>query len=220
MPRKALSPRTPPNHDTLMVTPKAGRTTAQRLAELAMEGIANNAATAQRFSTGIMGDNDLTACYEHLNEQASKVTKGDLSGLERLLTAQAYALDKMFNELARRAALNMGEHLEATDRYMRLALKAQSQCRATTESLANIKNPPIVYAKQANIANGPQQVNNGVSPEHNAKAQAQAGAGNFKKPQSKLLEGDHGERLDVGAQAQTSGANQALETLGARHRPA
>jgi hypothetical protein len=45
---------------------------------------------------------------------------------------------------------------------MRLALRAQNQCRATLETLAAIKNPPVVFAKQANIANGPQQVNNGV----------------------------------------------------------
>jgi hypothetical protein len=37
---------------------------------------------------------------------------------------------------------------------MRLALKAQSQCRATLETLAQIKNPPVVLARQANIAQG------------------------------------------------------------------
>ena len=29
------------------------------------------------------------------------------------------------------------------DRYMRLALKAQAQCRATLETLATVKNPPV-----------------------------------------------------------------------------
>jgi hypothetical protein len=42
---------------------------------------------------------------------------------------------------------------------MRMALKAQSQCRQTLETLATIKNPPVVFARQANIAQGPQQVN-------------------------------------------------------------
>ena len=42
---------------------------------------------------------------------------------------------------------------------MRLSLKAQGQCRATLETLAVIKNPPV-FAHQANIAHGPQQVNN------------------------------------------------------------
>ena len=44
----------------------------------------------------------------------------------------------------------MNEHLPAAETYMRLALKAQSQCRATLETLANIKNPPTVFARQAN----------------------------------------------------------------------
>jgi hypothetical protein len=49
----------------------------------------------------------------------------------------------------------------AAESYFKMALKAQNQCRMTLETLSNIKNPPVVYAKQANIANGPQQVNNG-----------------------------------------------------------
>jgi hypothetical protein len=37
-----------------------------------------------------------------------------------------------------------------------LALKAQSQCRATLETLAAIKNPqPVAFVRQANIAHGP-----------------------------------------------------------------
>lgn len=77
-----------------------------------------------------------------------------------MLNAQVNALNAIFAELSRRAALNMGEYPAATERYLRLAFKAQSHCRATVETLAAIKNPPTVFAKQANIANGPQQVNN------------------------------------------------------------
>jgi hypothetical protein len=66
----------------------------------------------------------------------------------------------IYTELARRAALNMGEYIEAADRYLRLALKAQAQCRTTIEALVALKNPPVVYAKQANISAGHQQVNN------------------------------------------------------------
>ena len=51
--------------------------------------------------------------------------------------------------------------MQAAETYVRLALKAQAQCRATLETLATIKNPPVVYARQANIAAGRQQVNNG-----------------------------------------------------------
>lgn len=45
--------------------------------------------------------------------------------------------------------------------FLKLALRAQSQCRATLEILALIKHPqPVAIVKQANIAAGPQQVNN------------------------------------------------------------
>jgi hypothetical protein len=47
------------------------------------------------------------------------------------------------------------------DLKLRYALRAQSQCRATLETLATIKNPPVLFARQANVSNGPQQINNG-----------------------------------------------------------
>jgi hypothetical protein len=48
----------------------------------------------------------------------------------------------------------------ACETYLRLALKAQSQCRATLETLAAIRNPqPVAFVRQANIAHGPQQLN-------------------------------------------------------------
>lgn len=40
------------------------------------------------------------------------------------LTTQAHTLDAIFNELARRSALNMGEYINAAERYMRLASAA------------------------------------------------------------------------------------------------
>ena len=44
-----------------------------------------------------------------------------------------------------------------------LALKAQSQSRATVEALAAVKSPPVVLANQMNVANGSQQDNNGTA---------------------------------------------------------
>ena len=76
------------------------------------------------------------------------MNKGDLKEVEAVLISQATALNTIFAELARRAALNMGEYLDAADKYMRLALKAQGQCRSTLETLATVKNPPVVFAKR------------------------------------------------------------------------
>ena len=42
------------------------------------------------------------------------------------------------------------------DTYLKVALRAQSQCRATWEALGTIQNPPVMgYVRQANIAHGP-----------------------------------------------------------------
>jgi hypothetical protein len=86
---------------------------------------------------------------------------------------------------------------------MRMALKAQNQCRMTLETLSNIKNPPVIYAKQANIANGPQQVNN------------HAHAGENKNQPIKVLEQGYDERMDGGTQSKASGGDSELETVGA-----
>lgn len=122
-----------------------------------------------------------------------------------MLITQAHTLDAIFNELARRSALNMGEYINAAERYMRLALKAQSQCRATLETLSAIKNPPVVFAKQANIANGPQQVNNGQPAPACEKTVIE---------QNELLEHQHEQRLDTGKTSAAIGADKELETVG------
>jgi hypothetical protein len=70
--------------------------------------------------------------------------------------AQAVTPNAMFTQLANQSI--QSQYVEHLDRYMRLALKAQGQCRATLETLAAIKNPPTVFARQANIAQGLQQV--------------------------------------------------------------
>lgn len=55
------------------------------------------------------------------------------------------------------------QYQKPMESYLRMAMKAQNQCRMTLETLTTVKNPSVVYARQANIAHGPQQVNNGVS---------------------------------------------------------
>lgn len=140
-----------------------GITRERMLAELAGDGAATNAYTMSNFCRATFGDLELTDAIDVLRNGAIKANAGDLSASVTMLSSQAVALNAIFGELARRSALNMGEYLDASERYMRLALKAQGQCRATLETLAAIKNPPVVFARQANINNGgQQQVNNGV----------------------------------------------------------
>ena len=78
-----------------------------------------------------------------------------------MLVSQAKSLQVMFVSLARRA--NNQEYLKQYGTYMNLALKAQSQSRATIQALVELKYPKqVIVTKQANINNGNQQVNNGV----------------------------------------------------------
>lgn len=70
------------------------------------------------------GELDLQSLVTELGNQCERVRGGNLGQAERLLTTHAHTLDAIFNELARRAAMNMGEYIKATDTYLRLALKA------------------------------------------------------------------------------------------------
>lgn len=148
--------------NTLVNKLKPKETPAEATAEMAVSGLVSNAVTAAQFSKFLFGDVDLTECVVKLYATVERVHQGDLREPEALLTAQAVTLNTMFSHLANLAARTKWD--EKLDRYLRLAVKAQAQCRATLETLAEIKNPTTVFARQANIAHGPQQVNNNVVP--------------------------------------------------------
>ncbi len=144
----------------------------------------------------------------------------DIEGTAGTLVAQAATLDTIFTTLARRAAANMDTHLQATESYLRLALKAQAQCRATLETLAEIKNPrQVSIVQQANIAHGPQQVNNAAPPPAQGTVTTQARTENSGKPSNELLEQQHGARMDTGTKGAPGRAHPQLETLEKRQRP-
>ena len=162
------------------------------------------------------GEVDLQELVNDLGEQTKKVQDGDMRPVEGMLYRQAKTLETMFTSLARRAANNDG--LKQFQVNLTLALKAQAQCRATLEALAEIKNPrPVSFVKQANVTNGPQQVNNTY-----ASASGHSGisspAGNIQSEPNKLLEADHGERMVIGAQGAAGRVNQAVETVEAVQR--
>ena len=76
-----------------------------------------------------------------LKERGGAAAGGDLTLASHILASQAVTLDAIFTEMARRSGINMGEYLEASERYMRLALKAQANSRATLEALARLHQP-------------------------------------------------------------------------------
>ncbi|CAB3970853.1 MULTISPECIES: hypothetical protein [Burkholderia] len=138
---------------------------------------------------------------------------GDLSAVEAMLLTQANTLDMVFNQLARKSA--HCEYLNQMEANLRLALKAQSQCRATLEALAEIENPRNIHIVQwANIAAGHQQVNNtyaGMQSHTDAMR-----TGNFERAPNEPLADKraarHAATLDTGATESASRGNQALAT--------
>ena len=212
--RKANTKATRKPHQLVMTHPlnAKGKTDAELTADAAIEGIAANGFLVQTWSKYPLGALDVTALVNSLDDATAAVNRGDMAAAESLLMTQAVSLNTIFVNLATRAALNVGEYLDATDRYMRLALKAQGQCRATLETLAVIKNPPV-FTRQANISSGPQQVNNGpVLNESPSRAAIQESEPN------KVLEGAiDGERVDGRAEGTTGEGDPAVATVGALH---
>ena len=117
---------------------------------------------ADAFNSDFMGkDVDVAAMRGTLMNSMGAVRDGDLDSMEAMLVGQATALQTIFTSLAIRASKQ--NSLPQYQAYLALALKAQAQSRATISALVDLKYPKqATFVKQANIAHGPQQVNNGM----------------------------------------------------------
>ena len=155
-------------------------------------------------SNNIAGPIDFPSLSKVLQEDAEKIKSGDMSKPEAMLINQAVALQSLFQRLTERSLKS--ENMDHCEKFMRLALKAQAQSRATLETLSNIKNPPVVYTKQANIAAGHQQINNGNNDSSRTRE--------IKTEQNQLLEVGRNEQwLDTGTQGETSKIDPDMATL-------
>ena len=135
---KTAKPGDPTKALNINVTPD--KSEARALAEVGINPVANAMATAHLFAKGSFGDLSVTDMFQALGDDVAKAKDGDISAQRAMLAAQSYALNSIFTEMARRAALNMGEYVKATESYLRLALKAQAQSRATIEALDRLAN--------------------------------------------------------------------------------
>ena len=196
--------KTPPDPNALRVEVRPDDNRSEKLAAMATTG-AFTAATMHIYAGAgeALGVTELLAA---MRKAGDETVAGDMGRFERVLTHQFLTLDALFNNLAQRSGRQ--DSFKGIEVLMRLALKAQAQARATAETLALIKNP-MPYIRQANIANGPQQVNNGTP----------ASAGKNQSPPNELLEHQHGNTLDIGTQAAAGRADPAMATVEAKHRP-
>ncbi len=93
-----------------------------------------------------------------IKERADKAATGDLATSSAVLMAQALSLDGIFTEYARIALVNVTSHMDASERYMRLALKAQANSRATIEALAKLHQPREQTVRHVHVNEGGQAV--------------------------------------------------------------
>jgi hypothetical protein len=122
-----------------------------------------------------------------------------------MLYSQAVALNTMFANLSRKASIQT--NVDVRSAIANLALKSQNQSRNTIQTLINLKQPSQTsfIRQQTNVANGHQQINNGMNQSSPEKL--------LNEP-IELLEVKHGKRLDRATKAKAKGFNTELEALG------
>ena len=169
------------------------------LAEFQSKSEFLSTAVIESFNVGLGDDFDFQSNMRVLGKTIREIQSGDLSKIEEMYISQAVALEAIFTKTIRKASA--AERLPQYQAHMHLALKAQNQSRATLQALVQLKQPSNTqFIKQANIAQGHQQVNN--LAEKNIT------------PQNELLEDIHGNsQLDTGTTTTTTGIDTALEAL-------
>ena len=174
-----------------------GETEEQAIARTMMQPALQAAATIQQYSNSPI-DLDLAALIDCLEKQVDLVENGNVNRIEQMLFSQAHALDAIANNLFRRAKPQ--EYMNQFESFLKLGLKAQSQCRSTLEALVSMRKP--THLNQTNIAHN-QQVNNELEK---------------RKPPNELLEKTDGERLDGGTMQEAVRVDSGMEAMGKKHR--
>lgn len=217
--KQAAPPRDP---QTLSLPGKQGESMSQTKARATTKASINAVLVVNAFQGNIMGkDVDMGELVTTMQTKFKEVNDGDLTSMEAMLVGQATALQTIFTSLAMRAASQ--EYLKNYQSFMALALKAQAQSRATISALVDLKYPrQSTFVKQANISNGPQQVNNGDTLNTGTQAGAHSQAEKTATLQNELLEDQrHGStNLDTRATTTAARSYSAVEAVGAVNRPA
>ena len=195
-------------------------TTADK-SKLALLPCLSGAIVINAYQSNLLGKEvEIPVMVDSLRETFKEVKGGDLHTLEAMLISQATALQTIFTSLARRAQVQ--EYQKNLESFLGLALKAQAQSRATISALVDLKYPrQATFVKQANIANGPQQVNNAAGADGSAHVHGHAHAEKSAPEQNKLLEAKHEQpsgRMDTREAQASKRSNQAVETVATVHR--
>ena len=139
---------------------------SERYAKISLSASFMSAAISDSFTSALLPDAKLADVASVLSDKVKIIQDGDMKPIEAMLIGQAQALQTMFVALGRMAASKT--QLAHYTAFMNMALKAQSQSRATIQALTELKYPKqVAFVKQANITTGNQQINNGTpDPSH------------------------------------------------------
>jgi hypothetical protein len=182
---------------------------SEQHAKICLSASYMGAILADSFTSTILPKAELADVASALSDKITIIQNGNMQPIEAMLISQAHALQTMFVTLGRMAASKT--QLAQYTAFMNMALKAQSQSRATIQALTELKYPKqATFVKQANISSGHQQVNNGSLP---TSTHAPAHASANQNPQNKLLEAQQSEWLDSRKTTTPSATNQAMATV-------
>ncbi|GGZ21586.1 hypothetical protein [Asticcacaulis endophyticus] len=146
----------------ILVEPSKDETEGEAVARAILRPGIRHGDVASSFGSKIMGKGvtlpEIGDYTHYVNQVSKSAIEGDLTFASRTLAAQALTLDNMFTEFARRAAMNLGEYINAAETYARLALKAQANSRATLEALAKLHQPREQTVRHVHVNEGGQAV--------------------------------------------------------------
>jgi hypothetical protein len=140
---------------TLDIPAEKGKSESRQMSEVVMRPMIRNG-----FIVGNLGGKhfsgeqpNLTDTAEIMAEACKKVRADDLGDQRDILTSQAMALDAVFTIMVSRAENNLKDHFSAAERFMRLGLKAQAQCRTTIEALDRLARGGEQVIKHVHVDN-------------------------------------------------------------------
>jgi HD superfamily phosphohydrolase len=152
---------------------------------------------------------DQQTIIAELTKSSNRVKDGNITEIEQILMTQAKMLDYIFyDSLNHLADLDMVNQVEAISN---IAFRAQSQCRKTLSTLAELKHPRrVMFVKQLNNAVN-QQINNHGDPDCLEFK-------NSKKIANKVLKETNLEKMDAGRAPDTVTINQEAEAVATLNR--
>jgi hypothetical protein len=173
------SARGKPDSQVLQVGQGPDETEGEAMARVLLNPNARHGHVAIIFAASMLGmaaeKPGIMDCSKFVKARGDKAVNGDLEFASRMLAAQATTLDAMFTEFARRAHLNFPNNFDASERFTRLAMKAQSNSRTTLETLAKLHQPREQTVRHIHVNEGGQaivadQFHNHTGGRENAKS--------------------------------------------------